>query len=279
MSEDHFQVLPQHKKMIINLLKSLYKIDISDDYIDEAQREEPFVNFNYRQAEFLRRTIVLRKICYPILKSREPEASKEIQNCFQFSLMNNNLNQAGGCFIHGLYLASIILCRSSLEIGLREAIAYVESSQNKTTFVREYNKLEEKTLRDLIPKAQEIHLIKEGEIDSFFAIPPEMKFDFKPVKLLDKFIHGAYSDLFVLVQNITIEGKGKSRNFEDFIKKLYEQEKEMHMGEHFTRSIYAKMILREELSLFFVYALFEIAELIFFDRLPKILSLEDLRRI
>jgi hypothetical protein len=34
MLEDHFQVLPQHKKMIVDLLKSLYKIDISDDYID-----------------------------------------------------------------------------------------------------------------------------------------------------------------------------------------------------------------------------------------------------
>lgn len=69
MSEDHFQLLPQHKKMIIDRLKSFYKLDISEDEIDEIQREEPFVNFNYRQAELLRRIVVLQKICYPILKS------------------------------------------------------------------------------------------------------------------------------------------------------------------------------------------------------------------
>ncbi len=39
MSQDHFQLLPQHKKLIVDHLKSLYRIDISENEVDEIQRE------------------------------------------------------------------------------------------------------------------------------------------------------------------------------------------------------------------------------------------------
>lgn len=274
MSEDHFKLLPQHKKLIIDRLKSFYKIDILEDEVDEIQREEPLVNFNYRQAEFLRRTVVLRKVCYPILKNRE-QVEKASQERFQFSFINHHLNEAQGCFIHGLYLASIMLCRSSLEVGLREAIAHVKSSENKTTFLREYINLERKTLGDLIPKAQELHLIEEEELESIFILRPKFRYNFKPRKLLDKFIHGAYSELFVLVQEVTIQGKGKSKDIEEFIKKMHELDKVMNLGESFTRSTYARMLLREELTLFLISTLFRVAQLIFFVRLPKLLMISS----
>ena len=270
MSQDHFQLLPQHEKMIVDHLKSLYRIDISENEVDEIQREEPFVNFNYRQAEFLRRIIVLRRICDPILKSHEP-MQKASQERFQFSFTNQHLNQAKWSFIHGLYLASIVLCRSSLEIGLREAIAHVESSKNKTAFLNEYINLEKSTLKKLIPKAQGLHLIEQEEINNMFILHPKIKYHFRPRKLLDKFIHGSYSDLFILVQEVTIEGKGKSKDIVDFIKKMYELEKVMDLGESFTRSTYARMLLREEVALSLICALTNVVKLIFFERLPKLL--------
>ena len=76
----------------------------------------------------------------------------------------------------------------------------------------------------------------------------------------------------MLVQDITIEGKGKAKDFEDFIEKMHELDRVMEMGESFTRFTYAQMLLREELALFFLYVLFNIATLIFFERLPKLLS-------
>lgn len=151
MSETRFfKILPQHKRMIIDLLKSLYKISISEDEIDNIQKEEPFVDFNYRQAEFLRRTIVLRKICHPILK-RYKHAEKASQERFQFSFVNQYLNEAQGCFVHDIYLASIMLCRSSLEIALREAIAHVESCKNKNN-LSQGNILSLKKMHTLLEK-------------------------------------------------------------------------------------------------------------------------------
>jgi len=270
MSEDYFQLLPQHRKMIKNYLKSFYKLEISEDELDKIQRKEPFVNFNFRQAQFLRRTIVLQRICYPILKTHK-QVKEASQERFQFSFTNHNMSEVKRCFIHGLYLASIVLCRSSLEIGLRETIAHVKSYRSKTTFLKEYINLEKKTLRDLIPKAQKLHLIEEEEMDAIFTFHPKITHDFKPRKLLDKFIHGAYSDLFVLVREVNIEDKGRGKNMEDFIKKMHELDKGMNMGESFTRSTYVRMLLREELALFFICALFKVAKLIFFERLTKLL--------
>ena len=271
VSQDHFRVLPQHKSKIISLAKTLYRIDVSEAEVDKLQDEEPFVNFNYRQAEFLRRTLVVRKLCYPILKNLESEIGKDVHERFEFSFMNSVLNEAQGCFVHGQYLASIVLCRSSMEIGLRESVAHVESSRNKTSFVKEYAKLEESTLGPLIQKAQNVNLMKGGEIDDIFSSDLKIEWGFKPRKLLDKFVHGGFSDLYVLVQEVEIQGKGKGRNLEEFIEKMHELTKEMEMGESFTRNMYVSMLRREELALSFIYALFRVARLIFFERLPEAL--------
>lgn len=239
--------------MIIDHLKSLYKIDISEDELDEIQREEPFVNFNYRQAELLRRTIALRKVCSPISKSQE-QLQRKIKGRFHFSFADHYLNQAKGCLTHGFYLASIMLCRSALEISLREAIACVESSKSETTFLREYINLEKRSLRDLIPKAQELHLIDERELENTFIVHPRLRCDFKPRKLLDKFIHGGYSELFTLLRETTIQGKGKSKNIEEFIEKMQELDSMMNEQESLARHTYARMVLSEGLSLFFISA-------------------------
>lgn len=262
----YFEVLPQHKKRISTLAWSLYKIRITEEEIDEMQRREPFVNFNYHQAEFLRRSLVLQKICFPILWSQKLGIEEAVRNRFGFSFMNTHLAQAQACFVHGLSLPTIFLCRSSLEIGLREAIAHVRASKSKTTFLKEYSKRERKMIRKLIREAQEIGLTNEKEIDDIFTFQSKTEVDFKPRKLLNKFIHGGYSDLFVLVQNITIEGS-KSKDFEDFIERMYEMDKGMKMGKSFSRSTYVRMVLSEELALFFLQALFRIAKLIFLERL------------
>ena len=131
--------------------------------------------------------------------------------------------------------------------------------------------LEKGTLKHLIPQAQECQLMDEEEINTIFVFHPKIKLDFKPRRLLDKFIHGAYSELFALVQGVTIEGQGKGKDFEDFIQKMPEQDKPMKFGESFTRSTYVRLLLREELSLFFICALFKVAKVIFYERLPKLL--------
>jgi len=62
------------------------------------------------------------------------------------------------------------------------------------------------------------------------------------------------------------------RDFEDFVEKSREQDKVFEMGESFTRSTYARMLPREELALFFIYVLFRVAKLIFFERLHEVLQ-------
>lgn len=269
--EEYFEVLPQHKKMISTLAWSLYKIRITEEEIDDLQRREPFVNFNYRQAEFLRRTLILQKVCNSILWDQKLKIEEQSRNRFIFSFMRAHLAQAQACFIHGLSLATIFLCRSSLEIGLKEAIAHIRASKNKNSFEKEYSKIEKETLWSSILEAQKIKLITKEEIDDIFTIPSKINLDFKPRELLNKFIHGDYSDLYVLVKEVSIEGLGKGKNFEDFIEKMHELDKVMKMGKAFTRSTYASMVVSEQLALFFLQALFRIAKLIFYERLDKLL--------
>ena len=66
---EYFDVLPQHKNMVIKRLKSENKINITEDKFQELQSEENFVNLNYRQAEYLRRILILRNVCDPIARA------------------------------------------------------------------------------------------------------------------------------------------------------------------------------------------------------------------
>lgn len=269
--EEYFEVLPQHKKMIGTHVWSLYKIQITEEEIDDLQRREPFVNFNYRQAEFLRKILILQKVCDPILWDTKLKIAEQTRNRFIYGFMRTHLAQAQACFIHGLSLATIFLCRSSLEVGLKEAVAHIRASKSENSFEREYSEIEKKTLYPSILEAQKIELITEKEINDIFTLPSKINLGFKPRQLLNKFIHGSYSELYVLVKEISIQGQGKGRDFEDFIEKMHELDKVMKMGRAFTRRTYATMVVNEQLALFFLQALFRIAKLIFYERLEKLL--------
>lgn len=93
------------------------------------------------------------------------------------------------CFRAGIPIATIFLCRTALEAGLRERIAEKTGKDEKGIW-EEIKRLSKLTLGELIREAENKDVIKEGEIEKFFEIDKKMKKIIRhPRKLLDKYIH------------------------------------------------------------------------------------------
>lgn len=154
-------------------------------------------------------------------------------------------------------------------MGLKETISHIRSKENGTTFEKEYAKIEKRGLMSSIIEAEKMNLITKGEIDALFAFQSDERF--KPREILNKFIHGNYANLFYLIKDVSISGRGKGENFEDFIEKMHDMDKVMGLGKEFTRITYAGMLLEERGVLFFLQRLNLIARFLFFERLSKLL--------
>jgi len=267
-ARDYFDLLPQHKKLIKQYSRMLYDLNVSDEEIDLSQRRESYVNFNFRQAEYLRRGLIIKKLCDPFLDEASQHATVEIREFFASSLIYPYFHELSECFRSGSLLATISICRSSLEVGLREAVAYRKAKKNRTDILEEYGALEGKLLGPLLKMAEEMGIIESAHVNRIFTplhLLAGMEDPQKYRKLLDKFIHGSYSDLFMLVKNITIEGE-KPKNFKDFIEMLTKMQEDTGIPD-VSKLNYFNMVREEKVAFYFMFGLYEFVKIVYFERL------------
>ena len=267
-AKEYFDLLPQHKKMLKEYSKMIYDLNVSDEEVDLSQKKESYINFNFRQAEYLRRGLIIEKFCDPILEEANQHATVEIREFFASSLIQPYFHELSECFRLGSLLATISICRSSLEVGLREAVAYRKAKQKHTNILEEYGVLEWTLLGPLLQIAEEMDIIESDHVNRIFTplhLLPEMEDPGEYRKLLDKFIHGSYSDLFMLVNNITIEGE-KPRDFRDFIDKLTKMQGNRGMPD-LSKLSYFNMVRHEKVAFYFMFGLFEFVRIVYFERL------------
>lgn len=263
--------------MIKEYSRMLYDLQVSDEEIDHLQRTEPYTSFNFRQAEYLRRGLIIKKFCDPILEEANQNSTVEIQGFFASSLIHPYFHELSECFRLGTFLATISICRSSLEVGLREAVAYRKAKQNRTEILEEYGALEGKLLgslkqkRGLLQMAEEMGIIEGAHVDRIFTplhLLGEMEDPQKYRKLLDKFIHGSYSDLFMLVKHVTIGGE-KPRDFIDFVEMLTKMQEDSGMMPDVSKLTYFNMVREEKVAFYFMFGLFEFVKIVYFERLTS----------
>jgi hypothetical protein len=261
-----FNLLPQHKKMIIDQAKFLYQMDITESDIDGAQAKEPFVNFNLRQAMYLMRSMVIDKTLFPILQDSKSKASPEQQTIFNASFALPYLYEALESFRHGLVVSTIALCRSTTEVSLREKIALKGSRDGNRDKLEEYKKLEFKQLGGLIEIADRSKIIAEDHFDRIFTPLHLLANDVNAKdyrKLLDKFVHGAYSDLFLVVEGIRVED-AKPKNYRELYDRIKEMNQKAGLGVDLSASTYFNLVRREEVAYWFLFGLIEFLTLMYF---------------
>lgn len=196
------------KEWIKTTLKVGYNIDATDD---EIQRIDKGLRNNYVVLHDKRiiREIVSSNVSKILLKHRTKENVSQLEDLFLNKLIFRYLTYASMSYRAGIPIATIILCRTASEAGLRQKIAEKRTNDNKDKVWEEMQKLKEMTLRLLIQQADAEDIISKNEIEELFTIDEKMKAVIpNPRNLLDKYIHADLPTIIDFLQAIGLDMSG-----------------------------------------------------------------------
>jgi hypothetical protein len=181
-------------------LKFHYGI-VADDQeilsIDDGLRNNYVVLHDQR----IMREIVSRNVSKILLKHRTRENVSQLEALFLAKSVFFYLTYASMSYRAGIPLASILLCRTAIESGLRERIAEKRAADNKTKILDEMTRLMNKGLSQIERIAEEEGIINKGELEEIFRIHMRMKTAIRnPRQILDKYIH---ADFLAIVSILT----------------------------------------------------------------------------
>ena len=189
------------RKKIKEIVKFHYGIDADDhdiDWIDEMLRN----HYSVLHDQNMIRNLVTVNIDKILLKHRDEIGSIEFERITMDKLIFQYLTFASMCYRAGIPIATISLCRTALEGGLREKIAERVAKDEKGIWkaIRELSNLK---LWQLVQRAEDKNIINKGEIEKFFTIDEKMKKIIpNPRNLLDKYIHADLPTIIAFLKEI-----------------------------------------------------------------------------
>jgi len=182
-------------KRIKEIVKFHYDLELTDE--DIKTMDKMLTRINTQSTLHDQRIInnfVTQEIRKNLLKYRDKIGSINYERILMDKLIFHFLSYADNCYDFGIPIASISLCRTALEAGLRERLAEVMAKKESTN-ASKIPKLMWKYMRDLqkddltklISKAKKERIIK-NEFEKIFQ---NLKFKTdESRRILDKFIHG-----------------------------------------------------------------------------------------
>jgi len=185
----------ERKNRIQKIMKYHYGFEPENEDIDRIDGILRSVNTQSTlHDDKIIRYFVTEKIHKILSKHRERIGNTKYEKLLLDKLIFLFLTWAQGCYREGFPIASISLCRTALETGLREKLAEVwakkecdDSSKLPELTWNYLKKLETNDLTKLIQKAKNEGIIKK-DIEKAFK---NLKFKGNESKrILDKFIHG-----------------------------------------------------------------------------------------
>jgi len=112
------------------------------------------------------------------------------------------------CYRTGIPLATIFLCRTAIEAGLREKLAEKRAKENSERIWKEMQNLIDLKLWQLIKKIEDENIISKNEIEMLFTINNKMKNIIpNPRNLLDKYIHADLPTIITFLEAIGADTK------------------------------------------------------------------------
>ena len=216
------QISDKMRKRIKKIVKFHYGFDPQDrdiDWIDDVLRN----NYSTLHDQRIIRNLVTMEIHKILLKHRDKKRDKigsiKFEKILLHKLIFHYLTFASMSYRAGIPFATISLCRTAIEAGLRERVAEElakkEISRNeqfpkkvleKMETLKDLSlgtiKTEKREIKGLIKLAEENNIISNEVIQEVFK---KLKFKYQNSrKILDKFIHG---DLIWIVNFVKEKGK------------------------------------------------------------------------
>lgn len=159
--------------------------------IDDMLRDQ----YAVLQPHRIVRELVMREIDKDLLTHRDRLGSLEFERIWLEKTIFKYLTFASMSYRAGIPAATISLCRTAIESGLRERLAEelaekgsTSSSELAEAVCSKLKELERKTLAGVIRVASEEGIIGKQEVGAAFQ---ELRFKHQTArKILDKFIHG-----------------------------------------------------------------------------------------
>jgi len=189
------------RKKIKEVVKFHYGIDAEDhdiDWIDKMLRN----HYSTLHDQRIIRNLVTVNIDKILLKHRDKIGSIKFEEIQLHKLIFSYLTFASMCYRAGIPIATIFLCRTALEGGLREKIAE-KIAKNKKEIWETMKELSHLKLWQLIQKADDENIIRKSEIEKFFTIDEKMKKIIpNPRHLLDKYIHADLHTIITFLKEI-----------------------------------------------------------------------------
>ncbi len=195
------------------------------NWIDKMLRN----NYSVLHDQRIIRNLATVEIDKMLLKHRDKIGSIKFEKILLDKLIFRYLTLASMCYRAGISFATITLCRTAIETGLRERIAE-ELAKKECNKTKEFPKIileKLKTLKDislgtrgenkgLIDLAEENNMISNKTIEKIFK---ELKFKQQSSRrILDKFIHGnlIWMVNFVKEKNKNVEVIGAENILEKY---------------------------------------------------------------
>jgi hypothetical protein len=186
-------------------LKSHYGIVANDQ---EIHRIDEHLRNNYvvLHDQMIMREIVSRNITKILLKHRTKENVSQLEALFLAKSVFSYLTYARMCYRAGIPLASIFLCRTAIESGLREKIAEKRAARNKTEILDEMTRLMNRRLSEIERIAEVEEIINEGELEEIFRIDKGMETAIRnPRQILDKYIHADFPAIVSILGELGVD--------------------------------------------------------------------------
>lgn len=201
------QLSDEMKKRIKRTVKFHYGFEPKDkdiEWIDKMLRN----NYSVLHEQRIIRNLVTVELDKILLKHRSKMGSTKFEGILLDKLIFRYLTYASMCYRAGIPIASITLCRTALEAGLREAMAekLAEKEEENNLSEKIWDILQQRKdyrLGSLIDKAENEGIITKEEIERIFK---KLKLKNQSSRrILDKIIHG---DITWLVNFVKEKSEG-----------------------------------------------------------------------
>ena len=141
-----------------------------------------------------------------LLKHRERIGSTELERLWMSKIIFQYLTLASMCYRANIPIATIFLCRTAMEAGLREKLAEKRAEEHTTEVWQETQNLKDVWLSQLIQKAEDEGIISKDELSKLFTVHSKMERIIpNPRNLLDKYIHADLPTIIAFLKEIGVD--------------------------------------------------------------------------
>lgn len=247
----YFDLLQEDKDMVLNSFPE-GDILITKEELEKKLSSRSLKMHSVNYALKLIREIIIEKKIVPIIRLTYENIDKNFREEIELSWMSNFLHKTYRCYENGLDYVTVNMCRTTLEISLRESLSILISNNELSKLIEEYKGLEYYPLSKLITKAEDVGILDKGLVEKLFSVNATLDYPF--IKILDKFVHGGYSDLFFLIAHIDFPEVGKSNGFLDYFFKTSEIFDLPGIPKSMSRNLYISIIEDRRLSFYILEA-------------------------